>query len=43
MTTNAICAACNNGWMSNLENQAKPLVEPMLHGRGRVFHRAHQR
>lgn len=25
-----LCAACNNGWMSNLENEAKPVLESIL-------------
>lgn len=25
-----VCAACNNGWMSELENEAKPVLTPML-------------
>lgn len=28
----AICAACNNGWMSRLENRAKPLIESLICG-----------
>jgi hypothetical protein len=26
------CARCNNGWMSQIEEQAKPLVAPMANG-----------
>jgi hypothetical protein len=26
------CAACNNGWMSSLESQAKPILTPMVLG-----------
>lgn len=28
-----VCALCNNGWMSGLENDAKPLVESILDDR----------
>jgi hypothetical protein len=28
--TDAICANCNNGWMSRLENKAKKLLTPLL-------------
>jgi len=27
-----VCGDCNNGWMSRLENEVKPCLEPMLHG-----------
>lgn len=43
MTTKVVCARCNNEWMSALENRAKPLVEPMLFGRGRALHQEGQR
>src|SRR5262245_10660338 len=26
------CTGCNNGWMSDLENEAKPLLAPMMNG-----------
>jgi hypothetical protein len=38
MTVGAVCGKCNNGWMSDLESQAKPYLEAMLHGRGRDLH-----
>lgn len=38
-----VCQACNTGWMSQLENAAKPYFETMLHGRGRVIHEQAQR
>ncbi len=41
-TTGAVCKGCNNGWMSNLENAAKPLLEGMLRGHGRSLHKAGQ-
>jgi hypothetical protein len=36
LTIKAVCAGCNNGWMSQLETQAKPLLEPMILGKRRV-------
>jgi hypothetical protein len=33
----AVCAACNNGWMSDLEQEVRPLLEPMLHGETRIL------
>jgi hypothetical protein len=27
-----VCKSCNNGWMSNLEGQVKPLLQPLLSG-----------
>jgi len=43
MTTGAVCASCNNGWMSDLEGRAKPMLETMLEGRGRALHQEGQR
>lgn len=28
----AVCATCNNGWMSELENSAKPVLVPLVDG-----------
>jgi hypothetical protein len=28
--TDAVCATCNNGWMSQLESAVKPLLSPLL-------------
>jgi hypothetical protein len=28
--TDAVCAACNSGWMSQLESEVKPLLSPLL-------------
>jgi hypothetical protein len=28
--TNAVCASCNNGWMSQLESAVRPLLSPLL-------------
>lgn len=27
-----VCSACNNGWMSDLENYSKPWIEPLVRG-----------
>jgi len=32
LTARAFCGRCNNGWMSDLENEAKPYLIPMLLG-----------
>jgi hypothetical protein len=29
-TTRQVCARCNNGWMSRLEDQAKPIILPLM-------------
>jgi hypothetical protein len=42
-TVNHVCEECNNGWMSKLETQAKPLLQPMVEGRFRHLHPAGQR
>jgi hypothetical protein len=28
-----VCERCNNGWMSRIQDQVKPILLPMLHGR----------
>jgi hypothetical protein len=33
LRVNEVCRACNNGWMSELEEQAKPLLKPMILGK----------
>jgi hypothetical protein len=39
-----VCPSCNSTWMSNLENDAKPLLTPMMvEGRGRVLSEDDQR
>jgi hypothetical protein len=43
MTVTAVCQRCNNGWMSDLEQDAKPMLEAMLDGRGRLLHAGGQR
>jgi hypothetical protein len=30
--TNKQCERCNNGWMSDLENEVKPIIRPMFRG-----------
>lgn len=32
-----VCDDCNNGWMSDLENEAKPLLMPLIDGKRTVF------
>jgi hypothetical protein len=27
------CKSCNNGWMSDLETAAKPIIQPLMHGK----------
>lgn len=31
-TMKLVCRACNNGWMSRLQKQAKPILEPVVTG-----------
>lgn len=38
VTVGVVCERCNNGWMSALEERAKPYLETMLRGRGRELH-----
>lgn len=33
----AVCPTCNHGWMSDLEQEVRPLLEPMLHGQTRIL------
>jgi hypothetical protein len=28
----AVCRTCNNGWMSSVEGEVRPLIEPMIEG-----------
>jgi hypothetical protein len=42
MTAKVVCASCNNGWMSDLEGAAKPMLEPMLGDHGRLLHQGGQ-
>ena len=39
----AVCAVCNNGWMSTIEEAAKPILQPLIRARGRRLHRREQR
>ena len=32
VTAKCVCAACNNGWMAEIEDRAKPLLTPMILG-----------
>jgi hypothetical protein len=32
VTVKAVCPSCNNGWMRDLEEKARPLLTPMIHG-----------
>jgi hypothetical protein len=32
-----VCEQCNNGWMSRMENRARPHLEPLLTGQPRVL------
>jgi hypothetical protein len=32
ITTDRLCTRCNNGWMARLEDVAKPILAPMMHG-----------
>ena len=42
-TTKAVCRACNNGWMSALEDRAKPHLEAMLRLQTQELHPEGQR
>lgn len=42
MRAKAVCASCNNGWMSRLEEAAQRLLLGMVDGRGRELHRGGQ-
>jgi hypothetical protein len=34
-TVRDVCAPCNNGWMADLENRAKPLLSPLIQDQAR--------
>jgi hypothetical protein len=38
----SVCAACNNGWMSDLEDEAKPFLLSMINGHRRTYYRRGQ-
>jgi hypothetical protein len=42
-TVRAVCARCNNGWMSAAESAVKPVLDGLLEYRGRRLHRREQR
>ena len=37
-----VCRECNNGWMSVLQNEAKPILVPLLKGEKTILHRKAQ-
>lgn len=37
-----VCDDCNKGWMSGLENEAKPLLMPLIDGKRTVYNLTHQ-
>lgn len=39
----AVCAVCNGGWMSTIEANAKPILQDLIHGRGRTLDRDDKR
>lgn len=41
-TRRSVCAGCNNGWMSQLEDRAKPYLLSMIRGHTRTYHRTGQ-
>jgi hypothetical protein len=43
LTVNRVCAACNNGWMSQLEGNVKPILSPLIRGQRRTLWTDHQR
>ena len=43
MTTRSVCASCNGGWMSQLEEEARPIIEAMLSRQDRTLHEDGQR
>lgn len=42
-TVKAVCAACNGGWMSEIEAAAKPLLQSLIRAEGRRLDRGEQR
>jgi hypothetical protein len=39
----AVCAACNGGWMSRIEANAKPILQDLVYGHGRRLDRDDKR
>jgi hypothetical protein len=42
LTARCVCACCNHGWMSTLEQDAAPLLIPMINGRATSLSRDDQ-
>ena len=38
-----VCASCNNGWMSDLQQEAKPHLLPLIKGETYLLHRNDQK
>ena len=36
-TVRMVCAKCNNGWLSELEGAAKPIIAPLIRGEARCL------
>jgi hypothetical protein len=43
ITVGVVCGDCNHGWMNDLENAARPLLEPMIAGRRTTLDKPEQR
>jgi hypothetical protein len=41
-TIKLVCKPCNNGWMSRLQNDAKPILLPLMRGERRALNRREQ-
>jgi hypothetical protein len=39
----AVCEKCNSGWMARMEEEAKPMLWPLIHAEGRRLDRDEQR
>jgi hypothetical protein len=37
LTNGLVCAGCNNGWLSQLEDRAKPLLIPLVTGERSIY------
>lgn len=42
LTAKCVCAGCNQGWMSNIESAAQPIVTPMIEDQGVTLDTADQ-
>lgn len=38
LTAKVVCERCNNGWMNDLEESARPFLESMIRGHGRTLY-----